>query len=196
MRNAPKPGSWQLVWATSKPDFSMEQHDAKALRNALGHFPTGVTVVTTCNKAGKAVGVTINSFGSLSLDPPLILWSLATKAYSYPAFAKAKNFAVHVLAADQQNLAEHFARTAKDKFDGIGFSMGMGNVPLLSGCAAIFQCATQRRVAGGDHVILIGHVEKFIVTADRLPLVFHRGRYVIPEPGSLFSSVPALSTTD
>ena len=170
-------------------------NDAKAFRNALGNFPTGVTIVTTRTQAGKAVGVTINSFSSLSLDPPLILWSLATKACSYQAFATAKYFAVHILAADQKNLAERFALPSMEKFDSTNLAAGLGDVPLLPGCTAIFECSAQHCLPGGDHSILIGRVESHKVIAGSLPLIFHRGHYVVPEPGGLFLPTPALSPT-
>lgn len=161
--------------------------DTKQFRNALGSFATGVTIITTRDEQGGAIGVTANSFNSLSLDPPLVLWSIGVKAFSYPAFAKAKHFAVHVLAADQQALSDRFARPSTEKFDGVAFEHGLGEVPLFLGCAAVFECSTERCVEGGDHVIMIGRVERFTVNETALPLMFYRGRYVIPEAGGIFS---------
>ncbi len=161
--------------------------DTKQLRNALGSFATGVTIITTRDEAGGAIGVTANSFNSLSLDPPLVLWSIGVKAFSYPAFAKATHFAVHVLAADQQALSDRFARPSTEKFDGVLFEHGLGEVPLFPGCAAVFECSTERCVEGGDHVIMIGRVERFSVNESALPLMFYRGRYAIPEAGGIFS---------
>ena len=161
--------------------------DTKQFRNALGSFATGVTIITCRDDTGGAIGVTANSFNSLSLDPPLVLWSIGVKAFSYPAFAKAKHFAVHVLAADQQALSDRFARSSTEKFDGVAFEHGLGEVPLFPGCAAVFECSTERCVEGGDHVIMIGRVERFTVNETALPLMFYRGRYVIPEAGGIFS---------
>lgn len=150
--------------------------DSRELRNALGHFATGVTVVTTRNAAGAPVGVTINSFSSLSLDPPLILWSLAKKSHSLAAFEGAAHFAVHVLAADQQALSDRFARSGNDKFADVTLSRGLGELPLLGHCAAVFQCSAEHRYDGGDHLILVGRVQRF-ATDERPPLLFYRGRY-------------------
>ncbi|MFZ2628242.1 MAG: flavin reductase family protein [Rugosibacter sp.] len=168
-------------------------NDAQAFRNALGHFATGVTIVTARSNEGVPVGVTINSFSSLSLDPPLVLWSLAKTAKSFPVFCAATHFSVHVLAADQQALSERFASSSITKFGHIAYVDGLGNAPLLSGCAATFECAMDCCLEGGDHKILIGRVERFKVNPDVLPLLFYRGRYVVPEPGCLFSPPPALA---
>jgi flavin reductase (DIM6/NTAB) family NADH-FMN oxidoreductase RutF len=154
--------------------------DPRQFRDALGHFATGVTVVTTRDTEGQAVGVTVNSFSSLSLDPPLILWSLAKKSYSLAAFETHPTFAVHVLASDQQELSNRFARAGTDKFAGIEPKEGFGGSPLLPGCAAVFECSTEFRYDGGDHVILVGRVQRFS-TAERPPLLFYRGRYATPE---------------
>ncbi|BAL27102.1 flavin reductase family protein [Azoarcus sp. KH32C] len=150
--------------------------DSRELRNALGHFATGVTVVTTRNAAGAPIGVTINSFASLSLDPPLILWSLAKKSHSLAAFEAAPHFAVHVLAADQRALSDRFARSSDDKFADVRASSGLGDVPLLPHCAAVFQCSVEHCYDGGDHMIVVGRVQRF-ATDDRPPLLFYRGRY-------------------
>lgn len=168
-------------------------NNTKALRTALGHFPTGVTIVTTRNNTGQPVGVTINSFTSLSLDPPLVLWSLANTANSLPVFSTTAHFAVHVLAAGQQALSERFASSSMAKFDHIAHAPGLGDVPLFPNCAAIFECTMERCLEGGDHLIFIGRVDRFKVNPDALPLVFHRGRYVTPESGGIFSSAPTLS---
>ncbi|MCK9990604.1 MAG: hypothetical protein RugAbin2_01618 [Rugosibacter sp.] len=161
--------------------------DPKQFRNALGSFATGVTIITTRDGQGGAIGVTANSFNSLSLDPPLVLWSIGKKAFSFPAFSAAKHFAVHVLAADQQALSDRFARPSTEKFDGVEYAHGLGEVPLFPGCAAVFECTTDQFVDGGDHVIMIGRVERFTVNEEALPLMFFRGRYVIPEAGGIFS---------
>lgn len=152
------------------PDFS-----ARELRDALGRFATGVTVVTTMTDAGP-LGITANSFASVSLDPPLVLWSPARKSQRFPAFEAAGHFAIHVLGAGQQALAERFAAPLANGWGDIGFAPGIGDVPLLDGCAARFECRHEARYEGGDHLIVVGEVLR-LVQADRAPLVFYRGRY-------------------
>lgn len=158
--------------------------DPRQFRSALGHFATGVTIVTTRGTEGEPVGVTVNSFASVSLDPPLILWSLAKNSYSVPAFTAARHFAVHVLASSQQALSDRFARAASDKFSGLELGAGIGDTPLLDGCATVFECSTEHRYDGGDHLILVGRVQRYDVH-DRAPLLFYRGRYAAPEPETM-----------
>lgn len=152
--------------------------DTRGFRTALGAFTTGVTIVTTCDAAGNDVGLTANSFNSVSLDPPLVLWSLAKSSSSLNAFVGSRHFAVHILAADQQKLSESFARRSTDKFAGLVSERGHGGVPLLDGCVARFECETAFRYDGGDHEIFVGrviHFEHF----QRQPLVFMGGKYAI-----------------
>jgi 3-hydroxy-9,10-secoandrosta-1,3,5(10)-triene-9,17-dione monooxygenase reductase component len=170
-------------------------------RSALGAFATGVTIVTTRSRAGEDIGLTANSFNSVSLDPPMVLWSLAKSAKSLPAFLESGYFAVHVLAASQEALSMTFATRGADKFSGIALERGQAGTPLLPGCSARFQCRTTFKYEGGDHVIFVGEVEAFEHTS-LPPLVFHSGRFaaavekrkapVAPatdggEPGSSFS---------
>lgn len=150
----------------------------QAFRAALGSFATGVTIVTTRDAAGNDVGLTVNSFNSVSLEPPMILWSLARSALSLPAFMDAEHFAVHILAAEQEDLSNLFARKGADKFSGLKLERGPGDVPLLDGCAARFQCRTAFRHEGGDHEIFVGEVLKF-EHFERQPLVFQGGRYAL-----------------
>lgn len=147
-------------------------------RQALGAFATGVTIVTTQTADGRDVGLTANSFNSVSLDPPMVLWSLARNSLSLPHFLSAEFFAVHVLASNQEPLSNVFAAKGADKFAGLGIQRGQGQVPLLDGCAARFQCRTAYRYEGGDHVIFVGEVVEFD-RSDRPPLVFHGGNYAI-----------------
>lgn len=161
----------------------METHtapalDPKAFRAALGSFATGVTVITTRAADGTPVGLTANSFNSVSLDPPMVLWSLAKKSHSLAVFSQCSHWAVHVLAADQEDLSGRFARSGTDKFSGLAVSDGIGGVPLLAGCAARFQCQSTFQHEGGDHLIFVGEVTAFDRT-DRAPLVFHAGRYAM-----------------
>jgi flavin reductase (DIM6/NTAB) family NADH-FMN oxidoreductase RutF len=148
----------------------------RALRDALGTFATGVTVVTALDPEGRAIGLTVNSFNAVSLEPPLVLWSLSLASPNLEAFRCASHFAVNVLAADQQVLSERFARRTGDKFAGLDWRAGRGGAPLLSGCCAVFECRNETQHAGGDHLIFIGRVEG-CSRSDRAPLVFHGGRY-------------------
>lgn len=149
--------------------------DSKDLRQAFGAFATGVTVVTTAFE-GKRFGVTANSFSSVSLDPPMVLWSLARTSASFAAFENASAFAVHILAADQQPVSDRFASKGIDKFAGVDALEGLDRVPLLTGCAARFECRTAFRYEGGDHLIFVGEVVALEHTSGE-PLLFHGGRY-------------------
>ncbi len=148
----------------------------KQFRQALGAFTTGVTVVTTHGPDGQDYGLTANSFNSVSVDPPMVLWSLNKNASSKPAFAEAGHFAVHVLATDQEPVSNRFAKSGTDKFAGLTLARGPGNVPLLDGCSARFQCRTSYQYEGGDHIIFVGEVLAFD-RFDKAPLVFHSGGY-------------------
>lgn len=152
----------------------MTETDERTLRDALGRFATGVTVVTTMTCEGP-LGITANSFASVSLAPPLILWSPARKSRRFPAFESAPFFAVHVLSAGQQALAEAFAGTT-DAFGSLAYARGFGDAPLLEGCAARFECRHSAGHDGGDHLIVVGEVLR-VVQTDVEPLIFHRGRY-------------------
>ena len=150
--------------------------EPRAFRDALGSFATGVTVVTARSKTGKPFGVTVNSFSSLSLDPPLVLWSLSTHSATYSAFVEATHFAIHVLAEGQEHMCLQFARSGIDRFAGVTLGEGVGGLPLLPDTAAIFECRSLYRYWGGDHVIFVGRVDRFDQWQDRKPLVFHQGR--------------------
>ncbi len=148
--------------------------DQRALRDALGCFATGITVVTTLTD-GRPLGMTANSFASVSMDPPLVLWSPARKSARFPAFEAATHFAIHVLAADQQSLSNRFAQDGLN-FEGFDWSPGIGGVPLFEGCTARFECAHSAGHDGGDHLIMVGEVLRFSGT-DAAPLLYHRGQY-------------------
>jgi 3-hydroxy-9,10-secoandrosta-1,3,5(10)-triene-9,17-dione monooxygenase reductase component len=156
---------------TEAPETSVRQ-----FRDALGAFATGVTIVTTRTRSGVDVGLTANSFNSVSLEPPMVLWSLAKAARTLPAFLESSYFAVHVLSAAQEDLSHTFATRGADKFSGLALERGRGGIPLLDGCSARFQCRTAVKYEGGDHVVFIGEVESFD-HFERPPLVFHGGRY-------------------
>ncbi len=156
--------------------------DARSFRNALGNFATGVTVITTKDPAtGQFVGVTANSFNSVSLEPPLVLWSIARTARSLQAFSGAEYFAVNVLSADQVSVSNHFASKVEDKFAELDYELGCGDSPLLAGCAARFQCRKAFEYDGGDHIILVGEVVGFD-DSGRAGLLYHRGAYAVCEP--------------
>ena len=161
------------------PDIRL--FDSRELRRALGAFVTGVTVVTTTDDEGGFHGVTANSFSSVSLDPPLVLWSQAVKSQSHPTFFKAERFAVNILAEDQIELSNRFAKSSQEKFAGIEVDIGSGGVPLLRGCSARLQCRVVSRVPGGDHTIYVGEVLA-IDRAERKPLVFGNGQYLLRGP--------------
>ena len=150
--------------------------DSKILRNALGSFATGVTIVTTRTAAGEDIGRTANSFSSVSLDPPMILWSLAKTSSSLDAFREAKHFAVHILSAEQDDLSGLFAGKKEDKFADLDIERGDDEIPLLKNCAARFACRTAHQYEGGDHVIFVGEVVDFQHSVTP-PLVFHGGAY-------------------
>lgn len=159
--------------------------DPKALRRALGNFATGITVITTTGADGTKAGMTANSFNSVSLDPPLVLWSIMKDSPSWPIYKDSTHFAVNILAADQIELSNHFARPSDDKFAGISYEVGEGGAPLLQDCAARFQCETHEFVDGGDHWIMIGKVVAFD-DIGRSPLIYHQGTYSVVLPHSRF----------
>ena len=161
----------------STPAFSTSE-----FRAALGTFATGVTIVTACDAAGQPVGITANSFNSVSLAPPLVLWSLARVAGSMPAFERGSHYAINILASDQHALAIRFASKDVDRFDGVAFRLGASGVPLLDGAAAVFECFNRSRYEEGDHVIFVGEVERCVKRDGAHPLIFHGGRYFTELP--------------
>lgn len=150
--------------------------DPRDFRNALGTYATGVTIITAMAADGKPYGLTCNSFASVSLNPPLVLWSLGIFSQGMSTFQNASHFAVNVLGASQQALATKFAKSSEDKFAGIEWTPGLGNAPLLAGSVANFQCRAANRYYGGDHVIFLGAVEAYTYNG-REPLLFARGGY-------------------
>ncbi len=159
-----------------------QDFDTRAFRDALGNFATGVTVVTAKSEDGTLAGVTASSFNSVSLDPPLILWSLDRTSPSLRTLESASHFCVHILAEGQNDLCMKFAKSGDDKFNGVEFSEGLGGAPMFDGCLAQFECRNLVHHDGGDHVIIIGEVERF-ETADGEPLVFFRGQLGDLTPG-------------
>src|SRR5579883_533509 len=150
--------------------------DPRDLRNALGCFGTGVTVITARGSGGRRVGLTVNSFAAVSLNPPLALWSLVSHSPSLPSFQEASHFAVNVLARGQRDLARRFARRADDKFEGLACGEGRGGAPLIADAVACFQCRNAYRYYGGDHVIFLGAIEAYDYN-DAEVLLFSRGQF-------------------
>ena len=149
--------------------------DQRAFRTALGAYATGVSVVTTSSSDGP-IGITINSFASVSLDPPLVLWSPAKESNRFAYFSGARHFAIHVLDAHQQNICNGFTQD-KSAFDGIDCEDDENGVPLLNGCLARFECSLEAEHDAGDHVIIIGRVHR-ASARDGLPLLFQGGRFI------------------
>lgn len=155
---------------------------APEFRSALGMFATGVTIVTMRTSAGELVGLTANSFNSVSLSPPLVLWSLGQSASSMPAMAAGTHYAVHVLAADQKALAERFAGPKAERWDGVAFRDGVSGAPVLDGAAAVFECFNRSRYPEGDHTIFVGEVEACSHRVGASPLLYHGGRFYTEHP--------------
>jgi flavin reductase (DIM6/NTAB) family NADH-FMN oxidoreductase RutF len=153
-----------------------DAQDTLALRKALGEFVTGITVVTARGADGTLAGLTVNSFASVSLDPPMVLWSLGLGSLSLPVFQTCSHFAVNVLTLDQKEISQRFAQAKADKFAGLETKVGAGGTALLPDCCAWFECRVAARHEGGDHLILVGEVEQFH-RDPRPPLVYHRGGY-------------------
>ena len=158
--------------------------DGRALRDVLGAFVTGVTVVTTVDGEGRPFGLTANSFSSVSLDPPLVLWSQSLKAPSYPVFRDAERFAISILAEHQSGVSQHFARGGPDKFAGVETERGRSGLPLIRDAAAYLECRRVTSYPGGDHAVFLGQVEH-IAQGPHRPLAFGHGRYLITSPHDL-----------
>ena len=161
----------------SSPDFSRQE-----FRAALGMFATGVTIVTARNASGELVGLTASSFNSVSLEPPLVLWSLGRSAASMPALSTGSHYVINVLAADQKNLAERFAGKHEDRWSGVDFVDSACGAPLLKGAAASFECFNRSRYEEGDHVIFVGEVERCSHRAGASPLLYHGGKFYAEHP--------------
>jgi flavin reductase (DIM6/NTAB) family NADH-FMN oxidoreductase RutF len=174
MTDAPKPPTDPDPATELASDSSVI--DPRDFRNALGTFATGVTIITATAADGKPYGLTCNSFTSVSLNPPLVLWSLGMFSQGLPIFQNASHFTVNILSASQQALSNKFAKSSADKFEGVEWKPGLGNAPVLTGCVANFQCRAANRYYGGDHVIFLGAVEAYAYNRQE-PLLFARGGY-------------------
>lgn len=151
-------------------------------RAALGQFATGVTIVTARDAQGQLVGLTANSFNSVSLSPPLVLWSLGLQSATLPAFQSASHYAINVLAADQRLLAERFARKGIDRFEGTAWRAGLTGAPVIEGAVAVFECRQRSQHEAGDHLVFVGQVEHCRRRVGVAPLVFHGGRFFTDLP--------------
>lgn len=159
------------------PTFSRDE-----FRAALGMFATGVTIVTARGQQGGLVGLTANSFNSVSLSPPLVLWSLAKTAASMAVFSAGSHYAINILSNEQQDLARQFATQGVDKFAGVAYSLGQAGAPLLHGAVAHFECFNRSRYEEGDHVIFVGEVERCSHQRGASPLLYHGGRFYAEHP--------------
>lgn len=163
---------------TRSPRATERGFDSAHFRQALSQFATGVTVITTRLEDGSFRGLTASSFNSVSLDPPLVLWSLGTRANSLPIFSGNSHYVINVLAAGQEELALRFSRRSENPFDGVEYMLSRTGQPILKGAAAWFECHNRSRYPEGDHVIFVGEVEECEV--DPQPaLLFHGGRFGI-----------------
>ncbi|MDB5964053.1 MAG: flavin reductase domain protein FMN-binding protein [Polaromonas sp.] len=166
-QNLPAPGAQARA-----PSFSQRE-----FRASLAMFATGVTIVTARTPGGELLGLTANSFNSVSLNPPLVLWSLSQAASSMAALAKGSHYAINILAADQKHLAERFAGRREERWQGVPFTESAGGLPVLDGAAATFECFNRSRYEEGDHVIFVGEVERCQHRAGASPLLFHGGKF-------------------
>ncbi len=157
--------------------MSSNEIDPVEYRRALGCFATGVAVVTAVDENGARAGITINSFNSVSLDPPLVLWSIAKDAQSFDSFVAAEHFAVNVLGMQQRDICDQFSVRGANKFNGLDCSEGIEGVPILPAYSAVFECQVEHRYDGGDHTILVGRVLRF-EDHKTDPLIFYRGHYL------------------
>ena len=159
------------------PTFSTPE-----FRSALGMFATGVTIVTARTAAGSLVGLTASSFNSVSLTPPLVLWSLAHRASTLATFREGSHYAINVLGANQQDLAMQFAGPSGHRFDGVHFTDGISGAPLITGAVAHFECFNRSRYDEGDHTIFVGEVERCGHSPGAAPLLYHGGKFYSEHP--------------
>jgi flavin reductase (DIM6/NTAB) family NADH-FMN oxidoreductase RutF len=159
------------------PNFSQTE-----FRRALGNFATGVTIVTARTPEGELIGLTANSFNSVSLDPPLVLWSLGKRSTNMASFSTGSHYAINILGAHQKDLANRFASRVENRFADVEFTLGVAGAPLLIGAAATFECFNRSRYEEGDHVIFVGEVERCTHRDDVSPLLYHGGKFYTEHP--------------
>ena len=161
--------------ATTMNEHMSADCNSGSLRKSMSAFATGVAVVTA-HVDGRDIGMTINSFTSLSMDPPLVLWNLRKSSPLLQSFQHCTHYAIHVLSIDQLHLSRQFS-AADERFRNVALERGVANTPLIAHCCAIFECSAEHVYDGGDHVIFVGRIQRHAAVADRAPLVFHAGRY-------------------
>ena len=154
-----------------------EGFDAQEFRRACGRFATGVTVAAVADSSGTLHGLTVNSFTSVSLAPPLVLVSISHEASAIEAFRQASHFGISILAEDQRALSDHFSRKGHDRFGGAAWHPGESGVPLLDGALAVLECRLERRVPLGDHDLFVGEVLHARYQEDGRPLLYFASRY-------------------
>ena len=169
---APHAAAHALTPQARTPSFSQRE-----FRASLAMFATGVTIVTARTAGGELLGLTANSFNSVSLSPPLVLWSLSQAASTLPALSQGSHYAINILAADQKELAERFASKQGDRWQDVAFTDGISGAPLLTGAAASFECFNRSRYEEGDHVIFVGEVEHCSRQEGASPLLYHGGKF-------------------
>ena len=163
--------------STQLPIAQSPEFDTAYFRAALSQFATGVTSITTRLPDGSFHGLTVSSFNTVSLSPPLVLWCLSNNAGSMPAFSANSHYVINVLAADQEELAMHFSRRTENRFDNVDYTLSRSGMPILNGAVAWFECHNRSRYQEGDHVIFVGEVER-CESAPAPALVFHAGRFI------------------
>ena len=169
--------SEEIVFKSPKQSSQQNiENDIRLFRDTLGQFCTGVVAITSIDNNGFKIGITVNSFSSLSLSPPLILWSLSEKSESFQNFLYGDRFIVNILAREQETIASKFSISGKNKFNGIETKPSESKVPIISGCMAYLECEVYNRVTGGDHDIIVGEVKKFS-SRKKSPLIFFNGKY-------------------
>ncbi|MDJ0657344.1 MAG: flavin reductase family protein [Xanthomonadales bacterium] len=151
--------------------------DGDSFREIMGHFATGVAVVTTVTESGTDAGITVNSLASVSLQPPLVLWSIGRDSAWFGQFSRCLRFVVHILAEDQQTLSDRFAQVGDNLFEGLELDRSPEGIALIRGCHGSLNCRSAAQYPGGDHVILLGEVESMCTARDTRPLIYHRGGY-------------------
>ena len=160
----------------------MQIPTSESFRAALGRFATGVTIVTARADDGSLVGLTANSFNSVSLAPPLVLWSLSRQSQSLPVFHDGTHYDINVLGAPQRELAQRFASRGVDRWEGVAHHRGVSGAPILDGAVAVFECFNRSRYEEGDHIIFVGEVERCTHRTDIRPLLYHGGKFYTEHP--------------
>lgn len=174
------PNRYRQADSAHPTDGALDATDTRHMRACLGTFATGVAIITARAPDGAYIGLTANSFNSLSLTPPLVLWSLGTRSTNLDAFLAASHFSVNVLSATQVELARRFARQGVNRFESVPLHAGLGGAPLIDGAIGWFECETQSHSRHGDHVLFIGEVRR-CARVEGNGLVFHHGGYRIAD---------------